>query len=160
MLTKLNTSWRSILNVCACSCASANRLFASVASDNTNRLDDGGASALSPTFLENTHSMEGLVSHLRSLVNQAIFGGGQTAIDRHKGRGKLLPRERIAALLDPGSPFLELSQLAGHQLYGKTADIMCTNQAHSLHDTCNIAHQSRCALCQFQVRKKSPREAL
>lgn len=64
--------------------------------------------------------MEGLVSHLRSLVNQAILGGGQTAIDRHKKRGKLLPRERVAALLDPGSPFLELSQLAGHQLYGET----------------------------------------
>ena len=38
---------------------------------------------------------------------------------RHVSKGKLLPRERIDRLLDPGSPFLEMSQLAGHQLYGK-----------------------------------------
>lgn len=69
--------------------------------------------------------MEQLVRHLRSLVKQSILGGGRTAIDRHRARGKLLPRERIAALLDPGSPFLELSQLAGHQLYGELAALCC-----------------------------------
>ena len=63
--------------------------------------------------------MDGLVQHLQHLCGQAALGGGQKAIQRHKSRNKLLPRERIAALLDPGSPFLELSQLAGHQLYGQ-----------------------------------------
>lgn len=47
----------------------------------------------------------------------SIPGGGQRAQDKHKARGKLLPRERINKLLDEGSPFLELSPLAGHELY-------------------------------------------
>ena len=119
MLTRQVSRWRSISRVARCGCGSTQQISGYPLSDNTNRLDDGGASALSPSFLENARSMDGLVSHLQSVVDQAILGGGQTAIDRHKGRGKLLPRERIAALLDPGSPFLELSQLAGHKLYGK-----------------------------------------
>ena len=125
MLTRHVHLWRSAAEFRLCYRAAAQRLLSSASLDNTNRLDDGGASALSPTFLENARSMEGLVSHICSLVDRTLLGGGQTAIDRHKGRNKLLPRERIAALLDPGSPFLELSQLAGHQLYGKlhTSDI-------------------------------------
>ncbi|KAL3134811.1 Methylcrotonoyl-CoA carboxylase beta chain, mitochondrial, variant 2 [Trebouxia sp. C0010 RCD-2024] len=63
--------------------------------------------------------MDELVHHLRGLIEQATLGGGQKAMERHISRGKMLPRDRISALLDPGSPFLELSQLAGHQLYGK-----------------------------------------
>jgi len=46
-------------------------------------------------------------------------GGGKKARERHTSKGKLLPRDRIANLLDPGSPFLELGQLAGHELYDK-----------------------------------------
>ena len=46
------------------------------------------------------------------------WGGGEVARRRHEGRGKLLPRDRVDALLDAGSPFLELSQLAGHGMYG------------------------------------------
>ena len=45
-------------------------------------------------------------------------GGGKVARDKHLARNKLLPRERVRALIDPGSPFLELSQLAAHGLYG------------------------------------------
>ena len=48
-----------------------------------------------------------------------MAAGGPKAEARHRARNKMLPRERIAALLDPGSPFLELSQLAGKGLYGK-----------------------------------------
>ena len=44
---------------------------------------------------------------------KAIAGGGPSKVERHHKRGKLLPRERIELLLDPGSPFLELSPLAG-----------------------------------------------
>ena len=87
--------------------------------DNTNRLEDGGVAALSPAFIENKRSMDGMVQHLQQLVRTTLLGGGKKAIERHKSRNKLLPRERIATLLDPGSPFLELSQLAGHQLYGQ-----------------------------------------
>lgn len=63
--------------------------------------------------------MQSLVKDLQSTVSTVIQGGGPKAIDRHLSRGKLLPRDRINGLLDPESPFLELSQLAGYQLYGK-----------------------------------------
>ena len=46
-------------------------------------------------------------------------GGGQKAVERHTSRGKCFVRDRINQLLDPGSPFLELSQLAGYRLYGR-----------------------------------------
>jgi 3-methylcrotonyl-CoA carboxylase beta subunit len=53
-----------------------------------------------------------LCADLRARVARAALGGGEKARDRHKARGKLLPRERIERLLDPGSPFLEIGQLA------------------------------------------------
>ncbi|GLI69067.1 hypothetical protein VaNZ11_013611, partial [Volvox africanus] len=57
--------------------------------------------------------------HQMAGLHEAIRGaGGSTAIQRHRARGKMLPRERIDALLDEGSPFLELSPLAGRGLYG------------------------------------------
>lgn len=59
-----------------------------------------------------------LLEQLHQLIAKAVRGGGEKAIKRHRERGKLLPRERIDAILDPGSPFLELSQLAGHNMYG------------------------------------------
>ncbi len=63
--------------------------------------------------------MQGLVAKLSSRVSKITAGGGDQAIERHVGRGKLVARDRINQLLDPGSPFLELSQLAGFRLYGK-----------------------------------------
>ena len=51
----------------------------------------------------------------------AALGGGEAARDRHVSRGKMLPRERVANLLDPGSPFLELGATAAHGLYGGAA---------------------------------------
>lgn len=62
--------------------------------------------------------MRKLVGELRQLTSQVLTGGGPKAIERHTSRGKLLARERINLLLDKGSPFLELSTLAGHELYG------------------------------------------
>ena len=56
--------------------------------------------------------MEAHVAELRKRTAAAMMGGGQKSVDLHRSRGKLLPRERIAALLDPGSPFLECSTLA------------------------------------------------
>src|SRR5437660_2467142 len=68
-------------------------------------------------FAANAAAMRGLVEDLREKVAAVREGGGETARRRHLARGKLLPRERVRALLDPGSPFLELSQLAGYGMY-------------------------------------------
>ena len=63
--------------------------------------------------------MAELVSELKGKIGSITQGGGPKAVERHTSRGKLFVRDRINSLLDPGSPFLELSQLAGYQLYGK-----------------------------------------
>ncbi len=62
-----------------------------------------------------------LVADLRAKVERLAQGGGEAARDKHVARGKLLPRERIALLLDPGTPFLELSQLAAYGMYNDDA---------------------------------------
>src|SRR5262249_18743001 len=72
----------------------------------------------SPVFQANAEAMRGLVADLRQRVATIREGGGVAARERHVARGKLLPRERIRTLLDPGSPFLELSQLAAYGMYG------------------------------------------
>jgi 3-methylcrotonyl-CoA carboxylase beta subunit len=69
------------------------------------------------TFRHNADAMQALVTDLRARVDRIQQGGGKRARDKHLSRGKLLPRERIRHLLDPGSPFLELSQLAAYGLY-------------------------------------------
>ncbi|WP_283949874.1 carboxyl transferase domain-containing protein [Limobrevibacterium gyesilva] len=72
----------------------------------------------SAAFRANAAAMAELVADLRAKVGRTAQGGGEVARKRHLGRGKLLPRERIEALLDPGTPFLELSQLAAYGMYG------------------------------------------
>jgi 3-methylcrotonyl-CoA carboxylase beta subunit len=62
--------------------------------------------------------MKNLVADLQAAVQGVMKGGGERARLRHTSKGKLLVRERVNRLLDPGSPFLELSQLAGHDMYG------------------------------------------
>src|ERR1700744_2085309 len=71
----------------------------------------------SAEFMANAEAMDGLVADLRRMVDAVAEGGGARARERHVGRGKLLARDRVAALIDPGSPFLELSQLAAFGLY-------------------------------------------
>ncbi len=66
-------------------------------------------------FRANSGQMLGLLAEIDRLLQQASLGGGQRAAERHRGRGKMAVRERIALLLDPDSPFLELSPLAGYQ---------------------------------------------
>ena len=61
--------------------------------------------------------MRGLVDDLKARVAQVAAGGGEAARAKHLARGKLLPRERVTMLLDPGTPFLELSQLAAFGMY-------------------------------------------
>src|SRR5207249_1025342 len=74
-----------------------------------------------PEFRANADHMEGLVERLRAARARAALGGPEEARRRHTARGKLLPRERIVRLLDPGTPFLELSPLAAHGCYDDEA---------------------------------------
>ncbi|NIA72015.1 methylcrotonoyl-CoA carboxylase [Pelagibius litoralis] len=76
------------------------------------------ANTRDPEFAENRRANQALVADLRAQVERTKLGGGERARARHADRGKLLPRERVRCLLDSGSPFLELSQLAAHGLYG------------------------------------------
>src|SRR5262249_43331221 len=73
------------------------------------------------TFIENKAHMEGLVADLRQRVEKVKQGGGGGAVEKHTKRGKLLVRDRIAGLLDSGSPFLEFSPLAACGMYNDDA---------------------------------------
>ncbi|WIX03746.1 carboxyl transferase domain-containing protein [Pseudomonas sp. AR5] len=73
----------------------------------------------SPEFAANSAAMLEQVNDLRALLGRISEGGGAIAQQRHTARGKLLVRERINALLDPGSAFLEVSALAAHEVYGE-----------------------------------------
>src|SRR5579863_4561115 len=75
----------------------------------------------SAEFKSNSDAMAALVADLRAKVAVAEMGGGDVSRERHTSRGKLLPRERVRNLLDPGSPFLEFSQLAALGLYNDDA---------------------------------------
>lgn len=68
-------------------------------------------------FQKNSDAMQALVNDLKSKLAKIAHGGNKTARERHMQHGKLLPRERIQLLLDPGTDFLELSPLAGFELY-------------------------------------------
>ncbi len=68
-------------------------------------------------FQSNAQAIRLLVGELRERSAVAALGGGETARAKHVGRGKLLPRERVETLLDAGTPFLELSPLAGDGMY-------------------------------------------
>eukprot|EP00262_Sarcandra_glabra_P002713 TRINITY_DN13112_c0_g1_i3.p1 TRINITY_DN13112_c0_g1~~TRINITY_DN13112_c0_g1_i3.p1 ORF type:complete len:496 (+),score=79.53 TRINITY_DN13112_c0_g1_i3:191-1678(+) len=78
---------------------------------------EGGIERRSDAFIQNSKAMEQLMSQLQSHIHKVLGGGGVEAVRRNRSRNKLLPRERIDRLIDPGSSFLELSQLAGHELY-------------------------------------------
>jgi 3-methylcrotonyl-CoA carboxylase beta subunit len=69
-------------------------------------------------FRANAAAMAGIVADLRARTAKIAEGGSASAREKHVARGKLLPRERIAALLDPGTPFLEFSAFAAHGMYG------------------------------------------
>ncbi len=71
----------------------------------------------SPTFNENAAHNSELVRELRASLAAVREGGGADAVKKHRSRGKMLARERIDALIDPGAPFLEFSPLAAHGMY-------------------------------------------
>ena len=72
-------------------------------------------------FARNVASQRALVDDLRSRLEAVRRGGSEKSRERHVSRGKLLPRDRVDAVLDPGSPFLELSPLAANGMYGDEA---------------------------------------
>ncbi|QBK04219.1 methylcrotonoyl-CoA carboxylase [Hylemonella gracilis] len=73
------------------------------------------------SFQANVAAMRALVEDLRAQFARVEQGGGDIARAKHVARGKLLPRERVQQLLDPGSPFLEIAPLAAHAMYGDEA---------------------------------------
>lgn len=92
----------------------------------------------SESFAANAAAMKKAVDELRSRADTVAAGGGERYNERHKNRGKLLARERIARLVDPGAPFLEIGQFAAWEMYagdlhaagvvagiGRIADIEC-----------------------------------
>jgi len=72
----------------------------------------------SSDFARNAEAMRGLVADLREKLAQVAGGGGEASRNRHTSRGKMLARERVDLLVDPGTSFLELSPLAAYGLYG------------------------------------------
>ncbi len=81
-------------------------------------------SALKPRsreFRANAAAMRAVTDDLRAKVDWVKIGGGERARERHLSRGKLLPRDRVHGLIDPGAPFLEFSQLAAFGMYGDEA---------------------------------------
>ena len=73
--------------------------------------------ARSADFQANAAAMRALVDDLNAQIDKAALGGGEAARAKHTARGKLLPRDRVQMLLDPGTPFLELSPLAALGMY-------------------------------------------
>lgn len=68
-------------------------------------------------FRANAAAMRALVEDLNARLEKIAQGGGEAARAKHLGRGKLLPRDRVEGLLDPGTPFLEIAPLAAHEVY-------------------------------------------
>ena len=82
---------------------------------------DTQLNARSADFLANAAAMRALVDDLRAQLDKVAQGGGEAARAKHTARGKLLPRERVQMLLDPGTPFLELAPLAALNIYDNAA---------------------------------------
>jgi 3-methylcrotonyl-CoA carboxylase beta subunit len=74
-----------------------------------------------PQFQANAALMRSLVADLQAQTEKVLLGGGEAPRAKHLARGKLLPRDRVNGLLDPGTPFLEFSTLAGHNMYNNDA---------------------------------------
>jgi 3-methylcrotonyl-CoA carboxylase beta subunit len=82
------------------------------------------SSSLNPRsaeFAANAAAMQAVVEDLKAQIEKVSQGGGQAARDKHTARGKLLPRDRVMNLLDPGTPFLEVAPLAALNMYNNDA---------------------------------------
>ena len=79
---------------------------------------DSSLSVRSDAFRANRDRMRRLIGETSAIASEIMLGGPAHARTRHLERGKLLPRERVSRLLDPGSPFLEVGLFAAHGMYG------------------------------------------
>src|SRR5277367_5418345 len=75
----------------------------------------------SEEYLANVAAMQSVVDDLKNKIEKIMLGGGDEPRKKHTSRGKLLPRDRVQMLLDPGTPFLEFSQLAAYEMYQNAA---------------------------------------
>ena len=75
----------------------------------------------SAEFVANAAAMQAVVDDLRTHLERVAQGGGEAARAKHTARGKLLPRDRVQMLLDPGTPFLEVAPLAALNMYNNDA---------------------------------------
>jgi 3-methylcrotonyl-CoA carboxylase beta subunit len=80
-----------------------------------------GINTRSADFQANASAMRGLVADLRAKAAEVSLGGGEAACAKHTARGKLLPRDRVGHLLDPGTAFLEIGQMAAYGMYDNDA---------------------------------------
>ena len=94
----------------------ASSLKLGFATKSGNVLD--GFVPLNADFQANKAHMDGLIANLKTTVEKIHQGGGEVAKQKQKQRNKLLARERIDALVDSGSPFLEVGTMAGYDMYG------------------------------------------
>lgn len=99
-------------------CSSVRSLSSFATASTINVIDGALDNVHSADFKDNAAANASLLQDVRAKVAAVKLGGGAKAVALHQSRGKLLARDRIEALVDPGTPFLELSQLAGHELYG------------------------------------------
>ena len=79
-------------------------------------------STADPVFTENREHMESQVRQLKDRLGQVAQGGGPKTVEKHRSRGKLFVRDRIEKLIDPDTPFLELSPMAAYGMYGRDAE--------------------------------------
>ena len=80
-----------------------------------------GINTRSADFQSNAASLRAQVEDLRAKAAQVSLGGGESARAKHTARGKLLPRDRVGHLLDPGTAFLEVGQMAAYGMYDDEA---------------------------------------
>jgi len=95
------------------------RCFSTATTDKTMNILDGTIDRNSDQYKSNIKSMNNDLEVLSTRIEKIKLGGGAKALEKHAARGKLLPRQRIESLIDPGSSFLEFSQLAGFDMYGE-----------------------------------------
>ena len=91
--------------------ASASSASSPFAHHSQSAVLDGRVDTKSDEFIANKAEMDGAIAGLRERLAAVRGGGGEKARAKHEGRGKMFVRDRVDALLDPGSPFLELSQV-------------------------------------------------
>src|SRR5450830_948960 len=101
----------------------------------------------SEDFKANAAAMQALVDDLRARVAKIAEGGGEAASAKHVARGKLLPRDRVQMLLDPGTPFLEFSQLAAYDMYKEASGADAAPSAGIITGVGRVAGQECVIVC-------------